>query len=1176
MSVVAGVALAAGAVAGAAVAWWWRGRRGGCDWMGAPFPAVLCDADTGRPLGANPAARALLGLVEGALPPTLGDLASRAADSDGAADVVWAHPSGVTVALHVHQRLITHRGRSARLLALFDVTSRRADESELRRRLRTEHMLAAVSKLFLDEGTIDHDVAEALRMIGEHLEVDRAYIYLYERDSDQFHHAYSWLAPGAARLTSVMPQNLGDLFPWMQQEILSSRTVSLPRFDGIPSSPSGERPAPGGFDVASLLSAPMVYQGEVVGFIAVDMVATTREWTPGEETALHLVGELVANVLRRRRAEQDLRRAQEELALKVRRLQLLRDFNSAIAASLDLKTVLATFNELVPEGCRDLGVDRVTLLLFDESGSTLRSDAVDADLPNIQTITSAHSPATALARRCIEENEAIFIPDAAHSDLIAPEVAAAQGIRSALALPVTIKGRPVGAVRIDKRESSQAFNEADLEFFRLLADQLGVVVENARLFSEARAAAEEARRKEAQYRLLAENITDVIWTTDTTGRYLYISPSCTSLFGYTPEELMSQSALHALTPGGLRRPDPQAATEPAGLAHLALSGHSQLMEIRQRRRDGRMIWTETQITPLRDAGGVLIGHLGVTRDITSRKESEGQLRASMARFRQLFEQANDAIFLLSMDETIVDCNRQASTLFGRAREEFPNMRWADLLAVPPDVPLSAQAREPAADSAPFELLALRSNRTTIHLEASATYLDAAGEELILLIARDITDRKLAERRQKLFVRWLRGVASAADQLISSRSEEIPYRAAVELARQQLGLPRCAIYLRIGSRIRGTWGCDADGNIVNESSLSLPATEEWNALFRPRRPTESRSAIQRFERFQFLDGKVEELGADYVLIAQVLNSQLQPVAVIIADPSPGVEAADQADMLSIYASLLGGIFETKLNQGALKMSEERARRAFQAKQREMDKIAAVHSRLLPTRFDPIAGLEFAAYCRPSADIGGDFYYAAPLPDGRAVICMADVSGHGAKAAVATATSRALLCAALMEMSPGDGPARLLYRISVWLQDQLDVEQFVTMWLGVWDSSTGTLSYSSCAHPAAVLARPGQHPLFLPQETALPVGLSGVEPNPPPEQYLQLLPGDRVIVYTDGWVETPSVDGRFLEGDALLGLIEESDGQPLAQIPIFLCTAFEHHVANTRIADDVTLLVFERTV
>ncbi len=139
--------------------------------------------------------------------------------------------------------------------------------------------------------------------------------------------------------------------------------------------------------------------------------------------------------------------------------------------------------------------------------------------------------------------------------------------------------------------------------------------------------AEEAlRNSEKLYRLLAENVSDVIWTADLNGHLTYVSPSVKVLRGYTPEEVMAQSIEEILTPASLElargifaegmalesiRPDPN---------------RSWTFEVEQLRKDGSTVWTEVKASFLRGESGRPIGILGVTRDISKRKAAEFKLR----------------------------------------------------------------------------------------------------------------------------------------------------------------------------------------------------------------------------------------------------------------------------------------------------------------------------------------------------------------------------------------------------------------------------------------------------------------------------------------------------------------------------------------------------------------------
>lgn len=251
-----------------------------------------------------------------------------------------------------------------------------------------------------------------------------------------------------------------------------------------------------------------------------------------------------------------------------------------------------------------------------------------------------------------------------------------------------------------------------------------------------------------------------------------------------------------------------------------------------------------------------------------------------------------------------------------------------------------------------------------------------------------------------------------------------------------------------------------------------------------------------------------------------------------------------------------------------------KRALESQRRQMGEISRIISRFLPHNFPVIRELAIAANCRPCADVGGDYYDVVQMEDGRVALLMADIAGHGASAAVAMATTRALFRAALLEASREIGPSLIMQKLSQWFQNQLEPEQFVTMWLGIWDDESSTLRVASAAHPPAVIWRMNQDPKYLEVDNGLPVGLAGIDPMEYSESELKLNPGDQVFLYTDGWIESASRSGEFLDGQKFLEFLENAYGQPVSQIPTVLFMEFERHAAGSRIRDDVSLLVFSR--
>jgi two-component system, cell cycle sensor histidine kinase and response regulator CckA len=148
-------------------------------------------------------------------------------------------------------------------------------------------------------------------------------------------------------------------------------------------------------------------------------------------------------------------------------------------------------------------------------------------------------------------------------------------------------------------------------------------VQDLTALKQAQEALEESERR---YRLLAENLTDVIFTTDLNLRLTYISPSVRFFTGYSPEEVLGRKLEQILTPASAELAAKTYAEELAREQDQPGQTRSRVLEFEHYCKDGRTIWGEVRANLLRDAQGQAIGVIGVTRDITARRDLEEQLR----------------------------------------------------------------------------------------------------------------------------------------------------------------------------------------------------------------------------------------------------------------------------------------------------------------------------------------------------------------------------------------------------------------------------------------------------------------------------------------------------------------------------------------------------------------------
>jgi PAS domain S-box-containing protein len=189
-----------------------------------------------------------------------------------------------------------------------------------------------------------------------------------------------------------------------------------------------------------------------------------------------------------------------------------------------------------------------------------------------------------------------------------------------------------------------------------------------------RVSEEEMASTEHRYRLLDDNVRDVIFTMDTTGRFTYVTPSISDLRGFTPDEVRAQSPEEALTPESVKRVNDFIAE---GLEVLKDTGRflEGTREVEQLKRDGSTVWTEVTAGGLYDKEGKFVSILGVTRDISERRSAESALRATEKRFRALFENSPLGTFIIDLDGNFLESNQLFCNMLGY---DMDALMWANM------------------------------------------------------------------------------------------------------------------------------------------------------------------------------------------------------------------------------------------------------------------------------------------------------------------------------------------------------------------------------------------------------------------------------------------------------------------------------------------------------------------
>jgi sigma-B regulation protein RsbU (phosphoserine phosphatase) len=229
---------------------------------------------------------------------------------------------------------------------------------------------------------------------------------------------------------------------------------------------------------------------------------------------------------------------------------------------------------------------------------------------------------------------------------------------------------------------------------------------------------------------------------------------------------------------------------------------------------------------------------------------------------------------------------------------------------------------------------------------------------------------------------------------------------------------------------------------------------------------------------------------------------------------------------------------------------------------------IQQAMLPAPSYSAPGVETFGSSRPANTVGGDFYDILPLDDGRLIIALGDVAGKGSPAALLMALLLAMLRTLVDEQLP---PADLVARLNVQVCRQAPGTRFITLFIAFYDPMTGDMTYVNAGHTQPLLIRKNRMAERL---TEGGIALGMFEHSTYQTGHATIQPDELVAIYSDGITEAENPAGRpFDESGLESALIGNLSGN-LASIGASVVRAVEQHTADTRLADDLTILLLRR--
>ena len=337
----------------------------------------------------------------------------------------------------------------------------------------------------------------------------------------------------------------------------------------------------------------------------------------------------------------------------------------------------------------------------------------------------------------------------------------------AISLPAVLSGRDfAGAVRCETGDRRGAGLYLYASAGRSPSGEPTGVVFVGRDVSGVWQAQAEAQVSADKYRLLFENTVDSVAIADMEGRVLEVNPACLRLYGYTAEDVRSMNLVDVVAP--------ESRAAAAEVMDELGRGNRVQTTLSMLRKDG------TAIVVALTAYVIEVGDdrriFSVTHDITERVQAEARLRESEKRYRTIFASVGDAVFLETLEGSIIEVNDKACELLGYTREELLALKVSDL--VPPD----ARAWLPRVTDAVLRDKVFRSEAINVHksgrqipVEVSVAAMELEDRTLMLAIVRDISRRREAEKALRESEEKYRSVVErASDGICIIQAGEIKF------------------------------------------------------------------------------------------------------------------------------------------------------------------------------------------------------------------------------------------------------------------------------------------------------------------------------------------------------------------------------------------------------------------
>jgi len=558
-----------------------------------------------------------------------------------------------------------------------DVTDQKRVEEELRYRIRFEEVISTLSTRFIlvTPEEVDAEIHRALQVIGEFAGVDRSYVFLCSDDLAAIDNTHEWCAPGIEPQIHRLKNISAQHFSWFMERMKRFETVHIPSVQDLPSEAAAEKEEFLNESIQSLVCVPMISGQNLIGFVGFDSVRRPMSWSEDQIAFLRIIGEMFANALQRRRSAHYVQ-ASESLYGSV-----ISSMEEGIVIQ-DTDGVIQTLN---PSAQRILGLPSDEMM---GRKPTTVWDAVRED--------GTHFPEG-------ERPSVVTLRTGQACSNVVMGIKSREGLRW-----ISVNSQPI-------------FSTSDTE--------PNAVVLSFTEVTERKKAEKALLESEAKYRLLFENNPMPMWVIDAeTLDFLAVNDAAVRHYGYSREEFLSMRTTDI-------RPVEEVPRLLEAVKNTAKLGSEGGWK--HRKKDGTIIEVEVSTHKIEFQGRP--AKLVLSNDITERVRAQKAVLESELKYRNLFQDSRDAIFITAKEGRFMDANPAALDFFGYSREELLKLDVQQVYVHPDSRMRFQEEIERKGSVKDFEVKLRRKDGSEMDCLITATVKREAGG--YQSIVRDVTERK---------------------------------------------------------------------------------------------------------------------------------------------------------------------------------------------------------------------------------------------------------------------------------------------------------------------------------------------------------------------------------------------------------------------------------------------------